>query len=168
MGMAINLTKDRQQAKDLLQDTFLMALEKKSYFDGENIGAWLNRLMRNHFVNKYRREQRIKRDTKAGPHQDQIVQNEFELISDFAEVARVIVLMPEILQTPIVLLTEEYSYGEIAEIVGCPEGTIKSRIFKARKQILKASGVQRPKPCSTRDKVRITKEYKFRNKNKAA
>lgn len=137
---AINLTKDGESAKDLYQETLYKALANESkYNTGTNIKAWLFTIMRNIFINNYRR--RIKQNTifDNTPNDYLIdsgrltVSNEAEQNIRLKEIREAVNSLPEIFKTPFVLYFEGYKYHEIAEALHEPLGTIKSRIHFARK-----------------------------------
>ena len=137
---AINLTKDSESAKDLFQETLYKALaNQEKYNVGTNIKAWLFTIMRNIFINDYRRK--IKQltifDTTPNDYllnykQPSIV-NAAEADLGIKEIYQAIHQLPEIFKTPFLLYFEGYKYHEIAEALHEPLGTIKSRIHFARK-----------------------------------
>jgi len=141
---AITLTRDSEDAKDLFQETLYRALANEDkYSIGTNIKAWLYTIMRNIFINSYRKKskQNIVADVSA---------NEFLLNSakattandavaslNMQEIYKVINNLPEIFKSPFMLHYDGFKYDEIAVILHEPLGTIKSRIHFARK-LLKA------------------------------
>ena len=137
---AVNLTKDTESAKDLFQETLYKALaNQEKYNVGTNIKAWLFTIMRNIFINDYRRK--IKQltifDTTPNDYllnyKQSSVSNAAEADLEIKEIRRAIYQLPEIFKTPFLLYFEGYKYHEIAEALGEPLGTIKSRIHFARK-----------------------------------
>lgn len=137
---AINLTKDTESAKDLFQNTLYKALSNKDkYHSGTNIRAWLYTIMRNIFINDYRRKAKQKTIFDNTPNDYLINQNQ-ATVSNAAEsdirikeIKKYIRQLPEIFKTPFLLYFEGYRYNEIAEVLEEPLGTIKSRIHFARK-----------------------------------
>jgi RNA polymerase sigma-70 factor (ECF subfamily) len=137
---AINLTKDNESAKDLFQSTMYKALSnKEKYNAGTNIRAWLFTIMRNIFINDYRRKAKQKtifdhtpNDFHLNQHQA-TVSNAAETELNRKEINRYIQQLPEIFKTPFLLYYDGYRYHEIAEALEEPLGTIKSRIHFARK-----------------------------------
>src|SRR3954454_783709 len=139
---AVTLTHDTETAKDLFQETLYRALaNKEKYNVGTNIKAWLYTIMRNIFINNYRRKskQQIVFDGSV---------NDFLLNSvtipnaaigniNMKEIQKSIFSLPVIFKKPFLLFYEGYRYHEIAEALNEPLGTIKSRIHFARK-LLKA------------------------------
>jgi RNA polymerase sigma-70 factor (ECF subfamily) len=137
---AINLTRDSESANDLFQETLYKALaNREKYNAGTNIKAWLFTIMRNIFINNYRRKAKQKTIfdnsandyllNNAGP----VVNNDAESGMRLKEINAAIRNLPEIFKTPFLLYFDGYKYNEIADTLGEPLGTIKSRIHFARK-----------------------------------
>lgn len=137
---AINLTHDAEEAKDLYQDTLHKALSnEEKYSNGTNIRAWLFTIMRNIFINNYRRKakQRTIFDSTPGElllnHKQVTVSNAAESNIRLKEIKTAIKQLPDIFKTPFLLYFDGYKYNEIAELLHEPLGTVKSRIHFARK-----------------------------------
>jgi RNA polymerase sigma-70 factor (ECF subfamily) len=137
---AINLTRDTEAANDLYQETLYKALaNKEKYSVGTNIKAWLFTIMRNIFINNYRRKAKQKTIFDSTPnefllnHNQVTVQNGGETAMRVKEINKAIHLLPEIFKTPFLLYFDGYKYNEIADVLHEPLGTIKSRIHFARK-----------------------------------
>jgi RNA polymerase sigma-70 factor (ECF subfamily) len=137
---AVNLTKDTEAANDLYQETLYKALvNKEKYNSGTNIRAWLYTIMRNIFINNYRRNARQKTIFDNTPEDFLInlrqvsVPNQAEANIRIKEIRAAIEHLPEIFRSPFLLYFDGYKYQEIAEILHEPLGTIKSRIHFARK-----------------------------------
>ncbi len=137
---AVNLTKDSETANDLYQETLYRALvNRDKYSDGTNIKAWLYTIMRNIFINDYRRRARQKTifDDTINDYllnfRQVSISNTAETNLRIKEIAAAIVHLPEIFKIPFQLYFEGYKYQEIAELLHEPLGTIKSRIHFARK-----------------------------------
>ncbi|MEN9548844.1 MAG: hypothetical protein RIR12_1435 [Bacteroidota bacterium] len=137
---AINLTRDNEEANDLYQETLYKALSNKDkYSEGTNIRAWLFTIMRNIFINNYRRKS--KQNTMVVDAQDMVLINQQSTIVDSSaetnmrmkEIKQAIKNLPDIFRTPFLLYFDGYKYNEIAEALQEPLGTIKSRIHFARK-----------------------------------
>jgi RNA polymerase sigma-70 factor (ECF subfamily) len=137
---AINLTRDSEAANDLFQETLYKALANKDKYNaGTNIKAWLFTIMRNIFINNYRRKAKQKTIfdnsandyllNNAGP----VVNNDAEAGMRLKEMQTAIRNLPEIFKTPFLPYFDGYKYNEIADTLGEPLGTIKSRIHFARK-----------------------------------
>ena len=141
---AITLTRDNEQAKDLFQETLLRALANRDKYNaGTNIKAWLYTIMRNIFINNYRRRAKQSTIFDNSPNDYLInlnqgsVANEAIAVLNMKEVQAAIYGLPEIFKNPFLLYFDGYKYHEIADMLGEPLGTIKSRIHFARK-LLKA------------------------------
>jgi RNA polymerase sigma-70 factor (ECF subfamily) len=137
---AINLTKDSEVAKDLFQETLFKALaNQEKYHAGTNIRAWLFTIMRNIFINDYRRKMKQQTIFDKTPndflldHNQVSIANAAESIMRVNEIRKAIYQLPEIFKTPFQLYFEGYKYHEIAQALEEPLGTIKSRIHFARK-----------------------------------
>jgi RNA polymerase sigma factor (sigma-70 family) len=137
---AVNLTKDSEVAKDLYQETLYKALaNQEKYNVGTNIKAWLFTIMRNIFINDYRRKakQQTIFDNTANDYllnyKQPSISNSAETGLRLKEIYQAIYQLPEIFKTPFLLYFEGYKYHEISEALHEPLGTIKSRIHFARK-----------------------------------
>ena len=137
---AINLTRDTEAANDLYQETLYKALaNKEKYNVGTNIKAWLFTIMRNIFINDYRRKAKQKTIFDSTPNEYLInlkqssIANAAESDMRMKEINKAIQELPEIFKTPFLLYFDGYKYNEIAELLHEPLGTIKSRIHFARK-----------------------------------
>lgn len=137
---AINLTRDTEAANDLYQETLYKALaNKEKYNAGTNIKAWLFTIMRNIFINNYRRKAKQKTILDNTPNDFLIdlkqatVPNAAESAIRIKEINKAIRQLPEIFKTPFLLYFDGYKYNEIADALHEPLGTIKSRIHFARK-----------------------------------
>jgi RNA polymerase sigma-70 factor (ECF subfamily) len=137
---AVTLTKDNETAKDLLQETMLRALaNREKYNTGTNIKAWLYTIMRNIFINDYRRK--AKQNTIHDNSINEFLLNSNQLsIANAAEsnlkvkeIQQAVYLLPDIFRSPFMLYFDGYKYNEIAMLLKEPLGTIKSRIHFARK-----------------------------------
>lgn len=137
---AISLTRDHEVAKDLFQETIYKALANQDkYSTGTNIKAWLFTIMRNIFINDYRRKAKQRTIFDSSSNEalinsgKVIVNNDGENILQLKEIHQAIYLLPQIFKMPFLLYFEGYRYHEIAESLNEPLGTIKSRIHFARK-----------------------------------
>lgn len=141
---AITLTRDTEAAKDLFQETLYRALANKDKYNvGTNIKAWLYTIMRNIFINNYRRKVKMNTIFDATPndfllnHNQVAVANTAESNLRIKDIQLAIHNLPEIFRNPFLLYFDGFKYHEIADMLGEPLGTIKSRIHFARK-LLKA------------------------------
>ena len=137
---AMTLTRDPESAKDLVQETLYRALaNKEKYLDGTNIKAWLYTIMRNIFINNYRRNARQQTIFDSTPNDFLLDHNQFSTVNSaeanlsVKHIYQSIHQLPDIFKTPFQLYFEGYKYHEIAQVLQEPLGTIKSRIHFARK-----------------------------------
>ena len=137
---AVSLTHDQEIAKDLFQETLYKALANQDkYSTGTDIKAWLFTIMRNIFINDYRRKakQTIIFDNSGTDRfvnlSSVIVRNAGENSLQLQEINKAIYQIPQIFKVPFLLYFEGYRYHEISEWLNEPLGTIKSRIHFARK-----------------------------------
>jgi len=141
-SFAYNLTKNGEEAKDLFQETAFRALTNRDKFrPGTNFKAWLFTIMKNIFINNYRK--RVKANTifdstdndyyiNSGSN---VVLNGSESKIMMKELWRMINELDESIRIPFVMHYEGYKYQEIADDLDLPLGTVKSRIFFARKAL---------------------------------
>jgi RNA polymerase sigma-70 factor, ECF subfamily len=146
-NFALRMTSNGDDAKDLVQETFLKAFRFwESYEQGTNIRAWLFRILKNAYINRYRKEKNepetveyddienfyntIRENSSANSDLQEAIFN--NLMED--DVAHAIAALPEDFRTVVILADiEELSYEEIAAFVDCPIGTIRSRLHRGRK-----------------------------------
>ncbi len=152
-GAALRLTRVPSEAEDLVQDALVRAYRFQHHFEpGTNMRAWLLRILTNTFINHYRRatrERRVLDREEGAPIGDGVMSRAaMRGLTDSVTVAQEGLLREEILKAldelpedyrmMIVLADiEELSYKEIAEVVGCPIGTVMSRLHRARKLLQK-------------------------------
>ena len=141
---AFTLTRDNEKAKDLVQETMFRALANKDkYHVGTNIKAWIYTIMRNIFINDYRKKsrQQVISDNTENDYfinSGQLaIQNSAERNLQMKDIMAQVNKLPEIFKQPFVMYYEGYKYNEIADVLTVPLGTIKSRIHFSRK-ILRA------------------------------
>jgi RNA polymerase sigma-70 factor (ECF subfamily) len=137
---AFTLTRDNESAKDLMQETLFRALaNKEKYNVGTNIKAWMYTIMRNIFINDYRKKARQHTIFDSTPndfllnHNQTAVANSAGVNLQLKDIQTSIHDLPEIFKHPFILYFEGYKYNEIASLLREPLGTIKSRIHFARK-----------------------------------
>jgi RNA polymerase sigma factor (sigma-70 family) len=137
---ANTFTADKEDAKDLLQETMYRALSnQEKYNAGTNIKAWLYTIMRNIFINNYRRKTKQNTIFDSTPNEfllnyKQVTSaNDAEVNLKMKDIQVAIHKLPEIFRNPFMLYFEGYKYHEIAKVLNEPLGTIKSRIHFARK-----------------------------------
>ena len=142
LNFAYMLTSNRDNAYDLLQDTTLKALDNESkYVDNTNFKGWVFTIMRNIFINNYRRtvrSQTVVDQTEDLYHLNLSQDSGLETPEGSygaAEITSAINAFPEEYRAPISMHVAGYKYNEIAEKMNLPLGTVKSRIFFARKKL---------------------------------
>jgi RNA polymerase sigma-70 factor, ECF subfamily len=141
-GFAVSLTRDLNQAEDLVQETVLKALSKQEQFEaGTCLQAWLFTILRNHFFSAHRRSMREEGDadgTYAGMMTSIADQEDKVMIQD---VAAALGKLPPGQREAIVLVgVDGLSYEEAAQALGCAVGTVKSRVNRARKYLADLTG----------------------------
>ena len=152
-NLALTLTRNRKDAEDLVQETYLRAFRFfDTYEPGTHVKAWLFRILRNTFVSRYRAARRkpehVDFDAIEGAYEtlvDETFRREREApdperallarVPDEA-IRRALAKLPEEYRTVVVLaLVEELSYKEIASALGIPIGTVMSRLHRGRKHL---------------------------------
>ena len=140
--LGLRLTRNPEDSSDLVQDTYLRAYQKFSSFsEGTNCKAWLFTIMYSIFVNRYRKQQRepvvMSPDDIEKRFGDLLAvpsESEVEPSPGTSEVEKALEELPEIFRTPVILVDlEEFTYEEAAQILSCPVGTVRSRLFRSRK-----------------------------------
>ena len=151
LGVATRLTKNTADAQDLVQDTLLKAVRAQEQFEsGTNTRAWLIRILMNTFINRYRRGG-LERSVLEGPDADPLADgwisaSTMEAMRDpeaqalrpmlESEISRALDELPEEFRLAVVLSdVEELSYKEIADVMGCPIGTVMSRLHRGRRML---------------------------------
>lgn len=141
---AIKLTQDVEDADDLVQETMLKAFSNEEKFaEGTNLKGWLYTIMKNIFINKYRRavKSKIFHDTTENQYylnsspSDRANLGEGNLV--LKEINQAMSELSENLRTPFMLSYTGYKYEEIAHRLQIPLGTVKVRIHNARKELMK-------------------------------
>jgi RNA polymerase sigma-70 factor (ECF subfamily) len=142
---ALRLTRDSDDANDLVQDTLVKAYTNRDkYSDGTNLKAWLFTIMKNTFITQYQRMVRRNTfiDTTENLHfinsSDSLQEN--SAVNHFVkeDIDKALCLTDEIYRVPFLMYFEGFKYHEIAEELDLPIGTVKNRIHIARK-LLKSS-----------------------------
>jgi RNA polymerase sigma-70 factor (ECF subfamily) len=142
---ALRLTRNRHDADDLLQETVLRAWRFWDHYRPDsNLRAWLHRILRNAFVNRYRR---ARRERDVMQHARVIAESRASLASEPAAMhaalsdevaAPLAALAPEFRAVLWAVAVDELSYRETADSLGCPVGTVMSRLHRARRGLTPA------------------------------
>ncbi|MGM9846699.1 MAG: RNA polymerase sigma factor [Muribaculaceae bacterium] len=142
LNFAYMLTSNREDAYDLLQDTTLKVLDNEDkYVDNTNFKGWVFTIMRNIFINNYRRvarEATMVDQTEDLYHLNLPQESGLETPEGgvaVGEITDAINSFPEEYRVPFSMLVAGYKYNEIAEKMNLPLGTVKSRIFFARQKL---------------------------------
>lgn len=137
-GFALNLTRDKEDAMDLIQDTLLKAITYRERFSvSTNLKAWLITIMKNTFINNYRRSVLKNESIKEIKYLSSISDNTIETKINTKDINKAINLLQDEYKTPFKKYISGFKYHEIAEEMGVPIGTVKSRIFIARAKLSK-------------------------------
>jgi RNA polymerase sigma-70 factor (ECF subfamily) len=152
---ALRMTRNRSDAEDLVQETFVKAWRSFHTFQtGTNLRAWLFRIMTNTYINKYNAQQRRPTETELDEVEELFLYKRlgsidqsklsssaedqmFDLFTD-DEVKNALEELPEVFLLPVLMSdVEGFSYKEIAEILEIPLGTVMSRLHRGRKLMQK-------------------------------
>lgn len=142
---ALSLTSDREAAKDLLQETYVKALSSKDKFiEFTNFEAWAYTIMKNTFINNYRKA--VRQNTIVDQTEDLYYLNntkeETNIKPDSTyqhkEIRKHIDALQDELKIPFLMHVEGYKYKEIADELDLKIGTVKSRIFFTRKKLMES------------------------------
>lgn len=150
--LALRFTRNRTEAEDLAQETYLRAFKHFDQFDpGTNCRAWLFAILRNAFINQQKRQgrevpgldegelERFETETANGPGTLESPEEELLKRVVGAELLAALDRLPLIFREAVVLAdVEECSYKEIAQICGVPMGTVMSRLSRGRRLLRRA------------------------------
>ena len=141
---AMKLTADQEEANDLLQETSLKALDnEEKYTPDTNFKGWMYTIMRNIFINNYRktvRDQTFVDQTDNLFHLNLPQDSGFESTEgnyDLKEIRKIVNSLPKEYRVPFSMYVSGFKYREIAEKLCLPIGTVKSRIFFTRQRLQK-------------------------------
>ena len=141
-SFAYTLTKDAIDAEDLFQETTLRAISNKEKFrPGTNFKAWMFTIMKNIFINNYRKKMKANTIMDSTDNMyyinsgKNVVHNDVDRNVLMDELQVMIEDLDESIRTPFLMHYEGFKYQEIAEHLDLPLGTVKSRIFFARKAL---------------------------------
>ena len=142
-NFAYSLTLNSEEAQDLVQETYLKALKYRDKFaDASNLKAWLYTIMKNTFINTYRRSVRTRQiitqtddlslvkplNGSNGPSAESQI--------NLKHINNAVASLDEEYKVPFMRYFDGYKYKEIADELDLPIGTVKSRIFLARKKLM--------------------------------
>jgi RNA polymerase sigma-70 factor (ECF subfamily) len=141
-AFAYNLTKNAEDAKDLYQETAYRAITNQDKFrPGTNLKAWLFTIMKNIFINNYRKKSKARTIMDATDNLFYInsgsitINNTAESNIMMKELIKMIEELDESIKIPFLMHYQGFKYQEIADQLDLPLGTVKSRIFFARKEL---------------------------------
>lgn len=150
-GTALRMTRNQADAEDLVQETYTKAFAAfRSFEQGTNLRAWLFRILRNTYINSYRKAQRQPYSTSADELSDTQLLDvdsrapggarsaEIEALERLGDptIIEAMNALPEDFRTAVYLAdVEGFSYKEIAEIMETPVGTVMSRVHRGRKSL---------------------------------
>lgn len=142
LNFAYKLTADREEANDLLQETSLKALDNEDKYTAEtNFKGWIYTIMRNTFINNYRKALRDQTYVDQTDNQFYLNQNidiegdSTEGSYDLKEMRRIVNALPKEYRIPFSMYVSGFKYREIADKLGLPLGTVKSRIYFTRQKL---------------------------------
>ena len=151
LGVASRLMRNAPESEDLVQDTVLKALRARDQFEsGTNLRAWLLKILTNTFINRYRRGG-LERSVLDGPDADPLADgwvsaSTMESLRDpesqalrpilETEIGKALDELPTDFRLAVVLSdVEDLSYKEISDVMGCPIGTVMSRLHRGRRML---------------------------------
>lgn len=153
--IALTVTHDNERAKDLAQDVALLILEKEARFDGQNLKAWLNRIVRNLYITQYNQQKPMlyaesitdalyerRLPTLRTARNEGQYSYDAELI-DSIITERISKPAKPHLEQVVRLRMEGAQYDEIADELGMPVGSVRSTLFRARNLLAGLVGVER-------------------------
>lgn len=142
LNFAYKLTADREEANDLLQETSLKALDNEDKYTAEtNFKGWIYTIMRNIFINNYLKALRDQTYVDQTDNQFYLNQNidiegdSTEGSYDLKEMRRIVNALPKEYRIPFSMYVSGFKYREIADKLGLPLGTVKSRIYFTRQKL---------------------------------
>ena len=138
--LALKLTKDMEEANDLVQDTLLKAISNKDKFkEGTNLKAWLYTIMKNTFITNYhrliKRKAYIDDTLQLVTYTNYTTENNASTKMAMDEIQEALDALSYDYKTPFMMYFKGYKYHEIADILEIPIGTVKNRIHIARKEL---------------------------------
>ena len=142
LHFAYKLTADREEANDLLQETSLKALDNEEKYVAEtNFKGWIYTIMRNIFINNYRKTLRDQTYVDNTDNQFflnlgvDIEDDSMQGAYDLKEMRRIVNALPKEYRVPFAMYVSGFKYREIADKLNLPLGTVKSRIYFTRQRL---------------------------------
>lgn len=140
-GFAMRLTRNKENAKDLMQETMMRCFDKRDRFqEGTNFKSWSTTVMYNSFINHYRKGKTRNKVIKPVEDFNFVVENQsmdgdaYSIIM-MKELGAMVDKLSDDYRIPFEMFVEGFHYDEISEKLDIPMGTVKSRIFYARKKL---------------------------------
>jgi RNA polymerase sigma-70 factor (ECF subfamily) len=148
---ALRMTRSVEATEDLLQETSLKAYRYYDRFEeGTNLKAWLFRIMKNSFINSYRRNKKLPLHLEFDELQEGFEEADFELSQDPGlsletdvlgeeldhEIREAMLNLPHDYKMAVLMVDiQGFTYQEVADIIGVPVGTVMSRLYRGRKKL---------------------------------
>jgi RNA polymerase sigma-70 factor (ECF subfamily) len=148
---ALRMTRSVEETEDLLQETYLKAYRYYDRFEeGTNLKAWLFRIMKNSFINSYRRNKKLPLHLEFDELQEGFEEADFELSQDPGlsletdvlgeeldhEIREAMLNLPHDYKMAVLMVDiQGFTYQEVADIIGVPVGTVMSRLYRGRKKL---------------------------------
>lgn len=146
-AFALRLTRSKDDAKDLMQETAMRAYRHRDKFTlGTNFKSWISTIMRNTFINAYRKEKNRRNvnqpieDFSFAIENTNTIPNQGEHDIRLSELTKMLKSVGKLYSVPFLMFYRGYEYQEIAEHLNIPIGTVKSRIFFCRKRMKQKIG----------------------------
>lgn len=146
-AFALRLTRSKDDAKDLMQETAMRAYRHRDKFTlGTNFKSWISTIMRNTFINAYRKEKNRKNvnqpieDFSFAIENTNVIPNKGEHDIRLNELTKMLDSVGKLYSVPFLMFYRGYEYQEIAAHLNIPIGTVKSRIFFCRKRMKEKLG----------------------------
>ena len=158
-GHAYKLTSNKEESKDLIQETVYKALRNKSKFQvNTNLSAWLYTIMKNTYINQYKRNKRVEEENEYVRDRyfsKESFRNHSSPISHMQHkhLKRMINELDQIYKVPFKRYFAGFKYKEIAEELNIPIGTVKNRIFQAPRTAQGKAGHGRCELCCLKQQI---------------
>jgi RNA polymerase sigma factor (sigma-70 family) len=141
-SFALRLTRNYEDAQDLMQETILRAYKHRNKYEvGTNFKSWSSTIMRNTYINRYRKQKNRRHVNEPvetflfAVENKSAIANGGEMNMHMEELEKKLRQINELYSVPFMMFYRGYEYKEIAGYLNIPIGTVKSRIFLARKKL---------------------------------